>query len=68
MPAVEATRFEAWINSPFFPDFHSQRLVVQTEAVRKNKGHSVTELKTPVKSVTIYLHIFNSYFSQMHFY
>jgi len=52
-PKVETTRFEAWINSPFLPDFHRQMLVVQTEAVRKNKGHFVTEYKTPVNGVTI---------------
>ena len=68
MTKVEATKIEAWINSQFLPDFHCQKLVLKTEAVRKNKGHLVTELKTPVNGVTTYLHIFNPHFTQLHFY
>jgi hypothetical protein len=68
MPEVEATRIEAWNNPPFLPDLRYQMFVVQTEAVRKSNGHSVTEFKTPVNGITIYLHSFNSHFSQLHFY
>ena len=66
MPKVETTGIEVWINSTLLPDFHRQMLVVQTEAMRKNKRHSVTELKTPVNGATIWLQSFN--FSQLHFY
>jgi hypothetical protein len=68
VPKVEVIRIEALINSPVLPDLHRERLVVQTEAVRRNKGHSVTELKTAANGVTIHLHRLNSHFTQLFFY
>lgn len=68
MPKVVATRIQTLNNSPLLPDLGRERLVVQTEAVRRNKEHSVIELKTSTNGITIYFHSLSSHFTQLLFY